>query len=113
MRQKVFRVQDGDGQGPYTGLGTRLWGDSNHVTDTIHPSPREEGLFMTSDHVCCFESLEDLHVWFSDNELKTLKTYNFGIVELEVEDELLETGLRQSICVLDAAIPNYLEALGC
>jgi hypothetical protein len=71
----VYRVEYTDGEGPYRArkdnaelvdasgqiCGDHGWGDKEH------PPPELEGLDMSSDWYCGFESEEKLIDWFRDH----------------------------------------------
>jgi hypothetical protein len=108
-RLDIYRVENKNGQGPYTSLGTSSWGDTDHV-DIFHPSPREEGLTMEhGHHKCCFFSKKQMHNWFSDQELVRLADHDYCIVEIEVETKYLQIGSQQAIFIPDEGINDYLD----
>ena len=104
MYVTIFRVQDTKGQGPYTGDKTNYdymtqrfcWSRRSHEGANL-PSPDAENLLRTDRHLCGFESLKQLHKWFTDYELKNLKELGFTIHQIEVLKSSVQFGKQQLI----------------
>jgi hypothetical protein len=108
----VYRVEYTDGEGPYRArkgnaelvtasgqiCGDHGWGDKEH------PPPELEGLDLSSDWYCGFESEEKLIDWFRDhNWLRRLADLGYRFVAYWVDDDSVQCGQRQLIFLMGEA----------
>jgi len=89
--QMVFRIQDSEGRGPYRPGFSNCWTDPNGP-DTPPwwvelGKPLEEALKGMSDpsmhYGCGFDSLAQMHSWFTARELRTLNRLDFRLIKFE------------------------------
>lgn len=84
----LYRVEDSDGNGPYCGVDYKkqeLMGIKYHnYKDSIHLLPEEDtGRCMLPNEISAFDSLEQLHEWFTDRELELMSEHGYNIVEFQ------------------------------
>lgn len=67
-----------------------------HSTDDEHPNPFQDiGNSMQSNEFCGFADAEQLHNWFTDEELKMLFSLGFELIEVEAKN--IRYGKRQVV----------------
>ena len=85
----IYRVANKDGVGPYQNSDL-LWSvlSSHNGYDKAgnphHPGPQQdEGIKRRpfENEFCGFATMEDLHSWFSDEELEVLEKHGYSIVQ--------------------------------
>lgn len=104
--QKVWRVQNAEGLGPYKGLNHlgphwETWAECVHTADTGRPDIYDTGLyFQIMDRGCCvedfifgFTSLGQLYDWFTDTELEVLREAGFTICRV-LATNIIEDGCQ-------------------
>lgn len=101
----IYRVENSEARGPYTGIGDMsLWTDSNH-TDAAHPCPNDDSMpwdwnfnhERISDARCGFESLKALTAWFNPQELTKLKELGYRIRAYQVPEDAVIRGKKQIV----------------
>ena len=95
----VYRVENYQGEGPYTSLGHRYWSDRSHDDDN-HPSPQGESLNIYKEgYICGFISLRQLNDWFNQQELKKLKELGYTIHKVTPKKGSTLVGKKQAIFI--------------
>jgi hypothetical protein len=105
----ILRIENNNGSGPYA-CGALNYeqlseiGLINHGNDWNHPNPYSDGITtgyfdMPQDHVCGFNSFDQLFNWFTDDELKGLNKYGFDLVEYLVPEKNVKHGKCQVIFI--------------
>ena len=86
--QRVYRVQDASGRGPYRPGFSLSWTDPGH--EARNPSIMAEFGQDIGDRIrpghhagCGFHSLNDLEAWFSEAERERLAAFGFRVVALD------------------------------
>jgi hypothetical protein len=87
--ETIFRVQNGEGSGPYgasgTGVSSQDWARDDDTGHDNLPTPKRDGIdFFPPGWICGFDTIEDLHEWFLPSELINMKALGFNIWELSV-----------------------------
>ena len=84
----IYRVADKDGIGPYQSeLAWSLLGSHNGCDqdgNRHHPGPHQDEGIKRRPHdseFCGFATMDDLHNWFSDDELAELAKHGYSIVK--------------------------------
>lgn len=89
----VWRVQNGEGRGPYKPGLSEQWSDGNSGRDCV-PWWIELGLPMVAAHDslrgnmhtgCAFETKEKAKEWFSRSELRRLSKLGYRLVQINVD----------------------------
>jgi len=79
----IYRVADDHGLGPYQNPDLS-WGLLSSHNDPHHPGPHQDkGIKRRpqDNEFCGFATMEDLHSWFSDDELAELEKHGYSIVK--------------------------------
>jgi hypothetical protein len=109
--QTIYRVENKAGQGPYTDCGSQCWSDRSHF-DSKHPSPHREGLNMSDELVCGFESITKLNQWFDQSELECmLLEYAFTVVRFIVNPEAVELQSGEYQCIFNRSKAQSFETI--
>lgn len=97
----IYRIENGDGLGPYVGADHWMWQTKMHIPPN-NPSPcQDPGLKENWDQARCheykygFKSLEQLGEWFSPKELKRLHRLGFEIKTYRVLKSQCFIGTKQ------------------
>lgn len=97
----VFRFEDIEGTGPYTGhlrydgegeLEAALWSHQ----DATHPSPYEEGLHPNGKH-CGFKNRKQMTDWFTARERDLLFENGYRLLQYAVPSEHVAVGNKQVV----------------
>lgn len=95
---KVYRVQAGDGRGPWRPGFSHVWIDddapSGHLTETVMdllPVAVLRSLPTTHAYGCGCRSLEQLCEWFTPVERDRLSRLGFSPVVMHVDEVLAES----------------------
>ena len=96
MSNKIYRIQDREGRGPYKPGETELWQDKEG--EALPPLPIPAILkfrrSIPKDHHMGFgfQSMEQLRNWFSDGEISRLYYRGFQIVSMGATGILMKDG---------------------
>lgn len=92
---KVYRIQDENGDGPFNTAKVRAGYSPNCLHLYGMPSPMEEFkslrkfLRLSRDerrtYRFAFPSLDKLQEWVTAEDMKYLRAYGFGVIEMDVE----------------------------
>lgn len=93
----LWRVEGMDGYGPYQSYVDGI----SFAKSDKHPTPEADGLgYMDIRERCAFESLVKLFDWFyTDEILSVLEAGGMSVVKIEVPDEFVKHGGKQSLFV--------------
>ncbi len=103
----VYRVQDGEGRGPWRPGFSHRWVEDRPDHENLLPWPMEFGrvdrrlLYGEAAGSAC-RTLEQLRRWFTPSEYRTLQRYGYRAVRLEA-GRILAEGPTQ--CVFGRAKP--------
>ena len=110
----VYRIQDGDGRGPWKSGFSHRWVEDRPDHDNLPPWVVEFGRVdlkrFTWEHVGsgCL-TLEQLRRWFTESEYKSLLRYGYRAVRMDV-DRLL--GKSETQCVFGRVKPLNEDIMG-
>lgn len=112
----IYRIEHEEtGIGPYiaTGLSDEVsdmgWA---HEDDDIHPTPNFDiGIEreIRDGERCGFSSLEQLHNWFTFEELDMLMMEGFGLVEIK-DGHITATGENQVLFISEEDWEDYQKS---
>jgi hypothetical protein len=93
---QIFRVECPKRKlGPYVSRPFSIsWQKQYH---SQLPNPKQEGLDITKEWLCAFESLEKLNSWFLPEELEALHQMGFKLLTGFVHENEIQFGERQLI----------------
>lgn len=93
--KNVFRIENKLGLGPYYGIYPVLWMDKDHskrvpkaIHDDLHKYSKEIDIWLENpdnyieDLFYGFKTVDELKLWFSEEELHKLFNLGFSIVEV-------------------------------
>lgn len=97
----IYRVEHIETkEGPYRINDDWSWMVENHSEDSGRPSPWTDELNgITAEEYCGFLYLNDLHTWFTGQELKNLANRGFGVREYEVPACDIRLGSKQVVFI--------------
>ncbi len=107
MSERVFRVQDRDGRGPWKPGFSRRWVEHRPDHDNLPPwfyefgDVRRRAIFGAYLGCGC-RTLEQLRRWITQSEYATLAGHGYRAVRLEVGRILAESSVQ---CVFERAAP--------
>lgn len=104
----VYRIENKEGEGPYYRTDSSRWCFDPHTAETGRPGPYDdEGLSeywtdmrlkISKTYQFGFASLHQLCAWFTDAELKRLRSLGFEVVKYEMDQiEALVIGSKQAM----------------
>lgn len=97
---RVYRWEDSEGVGPYTGRGDSIFtpdaiGDRT-FTEKRWPLPNDDGIeHVESNAVFGFSSVAQARAWFNVHERIHLRAHGFRLVVYEVQERFVSHGRRQ------------------
>lgn len=105
--ETVFRVQDGEGRGPWRPGFSNKWVEDRDDLDSLKPWPLEMGDVLRGRivgmHVGCgCRSLEQLRRWFTEAEYRKLCGFGYRAVKMDAGRILGESKIQ---CVFERAKP--------
>ncbi len=102
----IFRIEhDNTGRGCYVDSGKQdndwlkmMVHEHGYVSEDVHPCPREDiGIkrhIKRGDEFCGFKDMQQLHEWFTDEELCELELLGYQVVKIE-DIEITAIGEKQ------------------
>ncbi len=124
LMERVFRIQDAAGRGPYRpGMSSR-WADPAHATPTVRPPTWlwEFGYgpllrLKPGHHMGCgFRTMDQLRAWFTPSERQRMHAFGYRTVSIDVDEVLAESEnqlvfgrakpLRKGCRIIDATEEN-------
>lgn len=99
MNDRVYRVQDDNGRGPYKPGRSHIWTDAHHnqrnpsLFDdfSITPAELERCWHPNENGGCAFRTLDQLHSWFQLAERFRLEELGYSIVTMLADRIVLES----------------------
>jgi len=101
----VWRIENPEGQGPWTGGGMGYMGfdvryKGRAQDPSRHPNPRHDGLKLTKAHVCGASTLAGIRLWFNTKAQRTvLQSCGYRLRRYKVDPKTTQRGHFQTIFI--------------
>lgn len=104
---KVYRVEDDEGGGPYSGKHHRKVEIAYPKDAQVYwPVPCEDGLSdVPRDYVYGFASMKQVRAWFGSKGRRALAKLGFGLTVFDVDAKSVRRGYHQVAFHKDEAQP--------
>lgn len=110
---KVFRIQDGEGRGPWRPGFSKMWldediGDRAELPSWIEEFGTDKATDATNAGLTVFSAvrkIEQIRDWFSDSERQRLNGFGYFLVEVP-NAQILHESRHQVLCVRELPLTS-------
>jgi hypothetical protein len=99
MLERVYRLQNSRGVGPYRHYGGNYdaaWAGKEH-TQRHRPTPWSDNVIIEDYEVCAFTTYKGLCRWFTARDREKLYRLGFRVVSALVDDSQIKRGRYQCV----------------
>jgi hypothetical protein len=95
----IYRIEHKEtGKGPFGSSGPKLdnFHDGWPVKASNHPTPYHDiGRFIRMDEACACQSLEQLRLWFTENDERRFEEHGYQCLRLRIDKRTVVVGKWQ------------------